>query len=258
MRGLQGKNVLVTGGATGIGRAVSLRFAKEKANVAVNFVGDPEPADVLLEELQLAHPDGRHFLLPADVSNEDEVDSLFASAIQEFGALDVLIANAGIKIVAEPHEMLIADYDRLMAVNQRGAFLCAQAAIQHFLDARRPGAIVTTSSVEGIFPVEEQAVAYIMSKFSLDGMTRALALRYAREGIRVNAVAPGATRTPMNADFETNPDNERAVAKAIPIRRIGEPEEIAAGIAFLASDDASYIHGHTLVVDGGFICGRII
>jgi glucose 1-dehydrogenase len=234
MRGLRDKRVLITGGATGIGRATALRFAHEYANV------------------------GTHILAPADIANEDEVDSLFAKVIQEFGRLDVLCANAGIKIVHEPHEVTTAEYDRLMAVNQRGAFLCAEAAIQHFLDARHPGVIVTTSSVQGLFPVEEKAPVYIMSKFSLDGMTRALALRYGRNGIRINAVAPGATRTPMNADFETNPETEALVMGAVPMRRIAEPEEIAAAIAFLASDEASYITGHTLVVDGGLIAGRVI
>lgn len=258
MRGLAGKRVLVTGGATGIGRATALRFAHEKASVAVNFIGDPEPAESLLEELQLAHPDGGHLIAAADIANEDEIDALFASVIQAFGHLDVVAANAGIKIVHEPHEVLAADYDRLMAVNQRGCFLTAQAAIQHFLDTGHPGAIVVTSSVEGLFPVEEGAIAYIMSKFSLNGMVRALALRYARQGIRVNAVAPGATRTPMNAEFETDPATEANVITAIPARRVGEPEEIAAAIAFLASDDASYVNGHTLVVDGGMIAGRTI
>jgi glucose 1-dehydrogenase len=258
MRGLQGKRVLITGAATGIGRAAALRFAHEHAHVAVNYVGDPEPADVLLEELQLAHPDGTHILAPADVANEDEVDKLFATVIQAFGGLDVVCANAGIKIVHEPHEVSAVEYDRLMAVNQRGAFLCAQAAIQHYLDMRHPGVIVITSSVQGVLPLEEKAVAYIMSKFSLDGMTRALALRYGREGIRINAVAPGATRTPMNADFDVNPATKAVVIEAVPMRRIGEADEIAAAIAFLASDDASYITGHTLVVDGGLICGRVV
>jgi glucose 1-dehydrogenase len=256
MRGLAGKHVLITGASTGIGRATALRFAREHASVAVNFVGDPGPAESLLEELSLAHPDGNHILAPADIADEDAVDALFARVTEVFGWLDILVSNAGIKIVHEPHEVLIEDYDRVMAVNLRGAFLCAQAAIQHFLDSGRPGVVVTTSSVQQVMPVEDDAVAYVMSKSGLDGMTRTLALRYARQGIRVNAVGPGAVRTPMNADFEVNPASERAVERMIPIGRIAEPEEIAGVIAFLASDDASYVHGQTIIVDGGMVTGR--
>lgn len=257
MRGLAGKRVLITGGATGIGRAAALRFAREKASVAVNFIGDPEPAESLIEELSLAHPEGSHVLAPADISDEDAVDALFASAIDALGGLDILVGNAGVKIVHAPHEATIEEYDRVMAVNLRGAFLCAQAAIQHFLDLRHTGVVITTSSIEADFPVEGDAVAYIMSKAGLTGMTRALALRYAADGIRVNAVGPGAIRTPMNADFERDPSIERAVEKMIPMGRIGEPEEIAGVIAFLASDDASYVTGQTIFADGGMGVGRL-
>ncbi len=256
MRGLSGKRVLVTGGATGIGRAAALRFAEEGANVAVNYVGDSEPAEALVEELAELFPEGEHLLAPADISDEDAVDSLFAGVVQAFGGLDVLVGNAGIKAVHQPHEVLMEDYDRVMAVNLRGAFLTAQAAVQHFLDTGHPGAIVMTSSIEAHFPVEEVAIAYIMSKSGMTGMIKALALRYARENIRVNAVGPGATRTPMNAEFEEDPATEDAVVRMIPAGRIAEPEEIASVIAFLASDEASYIHGQTILVDGGMGVGR--
>ena len=256
MRGLSGKRVLVTGGATGIGRAASLRFAREGASVAVNFIGDPEPAEQVIEELARANPRGEHLLAPADISDEDAVDSLFAGAVQALGGLDVLVNNAGIKIVHEPHEASTAEFDRVMGVNLRGAFLCAQAAIQHFLDVAAPGVIVTTSSVQGDFPVEHSAIAYVMSKAGLSGMTKTLALRYARHGIRVNAIAPGAVRTPMNAEFERDPASEAAVVRMIPAGRIAEADEIAAVIAFLASDDASYIHGQTVFADGGLGIGR--
>jgi glucose 1-dehydrogenase len=256
MRGLMGKKVLITGAATGIGRATALRFAEEGASVAVNFVGDPEPAEALIEELSDLCPDGEHLLAPADIADEDAVDSLFAGVEQAWGQLDVLVANAGIKVVHQPHEVILEDYDRVMAVNQRGAFLCAQAAIQHLLDSGRPGSIVLTSSIQAHFPVEEIAIAYVMSKSGVTGMIKALALRYARHGIRVNGVGPGATRTPMNAEFETDPEIERAVVRMIPAARIADPDEIAAVIAFLASDDASYIHGQTILVDGGMGIGR--
>jgi glucose 1-dehydrogenase len=256
MRGLIGKRVLVTGGSTGIGRATALRFAREHASVVVNFIGDSEPAESLIEELSLAHPEGSHALAPADISDEDEVDALFATAIDALGGLDVLVSNAGIKVVHEPHEATMAEFDRVMAVNFRGAFLCCQAAVQHFLDQEKPGVIVQTASVQGIMPVEDDAIAYVMSKSGLDGMIRTLALRYARHDIRVNAIAPGAVRTPMNADFERHPAIEAAVVRMIPAGRIAEPDEMAGVIAFLASDDASYIHGQTIIADGGIVAGR--
>ena len=195
MRGLEGKRVLITGAATGIGRATAIRFAEEGASVAVNFVGDQEPAEALIEELTRISPEGGHMLAPADISDEDAVDSLFAGVVQALEGLDILVNNAGIKIVHQPHEAAIADYDRVMAVNLRGAFLCAQAAIQHFLDTGRPGVIVTTSSVQAETPVNDDAIAYVMSKAGITGMTRALALRYGRDGIRINAVGPGAVPT---------------------------------------------------------------
>jgi glucose 1-dehydrogenase len=255
MRGLKGKRVLITGAATGIGRATAIRFAEEGASVAVNFIGDPEPAEALVEELTNIFPDGGHVLAPADVSDEDAVDSLFAGVVQAFDRLDVLVANAGIKIVHQPHEASIAEYDRVMAVNLRGAFLCAQAAIQHFLDTGRPGAIVATSSVQADRPVNDDAIAYVMSKAGITGLTRALALRYARDKIRINAVGPGAIVTPMNNNF-TDQHDLRRNERAIPLGRVGQPEEIAAVIAFLASDDASYVTGQTLYADGGLGVGR--
>ena len=258
MKGLEGKRVLITGAATGIGRATALRFAEEGSSVAVNFIGDPEPAEALIDELTRISPQGGHVLAPADLSDEDAVDSLFAGVVQAFDGLDILVNNAGIKVVDEPHTAQIADYDRVMAVNLRGAFLCAQAAIQHFLDTGREGAIVTNSSVQAQFPVNEDAIAYVMSKTGLTGMTRALALRYDRHGIRINAVGPGAVLTPMNADLAANPQDLRRMERAIPAGRVARPEEIAGVIAFLASDDASYITGQTLFVDGGLMIGRLL
>jgi glucose 1-dehydrogenase len=256
MRGLSGKRVLVTGAATGIGRATALRFAEEGASVAINYVGDPEPAEMLLDELGDLGPAGEHLLAPADVSDEDAVDSLFAGVVQALGGLDILVNNAAIKVPDQPHEAKIEDFDRVIAVNLRGAFLCAQAAVQHFLDARRPGAIVTTSSVQQVFPVDP-AIAYVMSKAALAGLTKSLAMRYARDRIRVNAVGPGAIRTPMNADLDASPAAMAAMLGMIPMARVGEPEEIAALIAFLASDDASYITGQTVFADGGMMLGRL-
>lgn len=256
MRGLEGKRVLITGGAAGIGRAAAIRLADEGASVAVNDLRPSDASDSLIEDLAERCPRGDHLFLAADISDDDAVDSLFANVVETFGGLDILIGNAGIKAVHEPHEVLMEDYDRVMAVNLRGAFLTAQAAVQHFLDTGRPGVIVMTSSIQAEVPAEEIAIAYAMSKSGLTNMIKILAIRYAREGIRVNAVGPGATRTPMNAIFDEDPAAVEATSRLIPAGRIAEPEEIAAAIAFLASDEASYIHGQTLMVDGALGLGR--
>jgi glucose 1-dehydrogenase len=176
--------------------------------------------------------------------------------VQALDGLDILVNNAGIKITHQPHEAAISDYDRVMAVNLRGAFLCAQAAIQHFLDNQRPGAIVTTSSIQADTPVNDDAIAYVMSKAGITGMTRALGMRYARNGIRINAVGPGAVMTPMNPEFQTNALELRRMERAVPLGRVARPEEIASVIAFLASDEASYITGQTVFADGGLAVGR--
>ena len=255
MHGLDGKRVLITGAATGIGRATALRFAEEGASVAVNFIGDREPAEALVDELAEANPEGVHILAPADVADEDAVDALFARVVELLGGLDVLVNNAGIRMDSEPHEMHIADFDRVMAVNMRGAFLCSQAAIQHFLDVGQPGVIISTSSMHQVVPLPE-AIGYQMSEAALGGMTASLALRYARDAIRVVAVGPGAVMTPMNGAFEVDPAALERVEDMIPMGRVARPEEIAAVIVFLASDDASYVTGQTWFVDGGFMISR--
>ena len=256
MRGLTGKRVLVTGGATGIGEAAVRRFAEEGASVAINTVGDTAYAEQMAGELGAAHPGARFFVVAADVSVETAVEGMFATATERLGGIDILVNNAGIKAGAgQPHALDMTDFDRVLAVNLRGAFLCARHAIRHFLEAGQPGVVITTSSIHEVVPVQE-ASAYAISKAGLGNMTRSLALAYARNDIRVVGVGPGAIMTPMNAELGTNSQVRGEVEASIPMGRIAAPAEIAGLIAFLSSDDASYITGQTIYADGGLMIAR--
>ena len=255
MRGLSGKRVLVTGGATGIGKAAVERFAAEGARVVLNYVGDPAPAEEVAAALCASHGAGQVVAVGADISDSDAVDDLFGRASAAFGGLDIVVNNAGIKSVGHPHELDMQDFDQVMAVNLRGAFLVARAAVRHFLDHKTAGVIVTTSSIHQAVPLPE-ATAYTLSKAGIGGLTTSLALAYAKDGIRVVAVGPGAIMTPMTDDLAADHEAVRELSDAIPMGRIGEPEEIASVVAFLASDEASYITGQTLYIDGGLMIRR--
>ncbi|MEM9808907.1 MAG: glucose 1-dehydrogenase [Cyanobacteria bacterium P01_D01_bin.56] len=254
MKGLKGKHVLVTGASSGIGRAIAIRFAQEGADVAINYYSDREDAIETKENISAACQSiegcgARSLVVQADVSKAEDVDRMFETTLDKFGGLDILINNAGMQIPGPSHEIAIEKVDRMIAINLRGAYLCARKAIQHFLAEQKPGIVLNTSSVHEIIP-RPQYVGYSISKGGMENMTRTLALEYAKYGIRVNAIGPGATATPIN-DWATDPEAKAEVEKHIPMRRAGTPEEMAAVTAFLSSDDASYITGQTLFVDGG-------
>ena len=248
---LQGKNVLITGASSGIGRAIAIRFAKEGANVAINHYNDPLQAEITLQMARSARTaeSGQQMLVQADVAAEEEVKAMFAHVIQTFGALDVLVNNAGIQMACPSHEVEAADFDRVLAVNLRGSFLCAREAIRHFLP-RRTGVIVNNSSVHEIIP-KPRYLSYSISKGGMENLTRTLALEYAGSGIRVNAVGPGAVVTPINRAWIDNPKARAEVESHIPMARPAAADEIAAVFAFLASDEASYITGQTIFACGG-------
>lgn len=254
MRGLKGKNVLITGASTGIGRAIAIYLARAGANVSINYYSDLEEAEEtkqrMLEVCQEIENCGiKPVVVQADVSKPEDVDRLFEQTLAALGTLDVLINNAGMQIEGASHEIDLADFDRMLAVNLRGAYLCARKAIQHFLDKGIKGVIINNSSVHEIIP-RPGYLGYTISKGGMENMTRTLALEYARQGIRVNAIGPGATATPIN-DWVNDPEALAKAEKFIPMGRVGEPEEMAAAAAFLASDDAAYITGQTLFIDGG-------
>jgi glucose 1-dehydrogenase len=255
MRGLKGKNVLVTGGTSGIGQAIAVRFAEYGANVAINYLREPGEAAETESQVQACvrkvQQEGvRDVLVGADVSKEDEVVPMFEHAIDQLGGLDVLVNNAGIQISRPTEELSAADFDKVLAVNLRGAFLCAREAIKHFLDADKPGSIVNISSVHQRIP-KPSYLGYSVSKGGMQNLTTTLALEFAGRGIRVNSIGPGATITPINRAWVDDPVKAEQVTSHIPMPRPGTADEMAGVTCFLASDDAAYITGQTIFVDGG-------
>jgi glucose 1-dehydrogenase len=255
MRGLKGKNVLVTGGTSGIGQAIAVRFAEYGVNVAINYLRKPsEAADT---EAQVHTCVGRvqqrgvrDALVHGDVSNEDDVVSMVGNAVAELDGLDILINNAGIQISRPSEALSSADFDKVLAVNLRGAFLCAREAIRHFLAAEKPGVIINVSSVHQLIPKPDY-LGYSVSKGGMQNLTRTLALEYAGRGIRVNSIGPGATVTPINQAWIEDPVKKEQVESHIPMARAGTADEMGGVACFLASDDAAYITGQTIFVDGG-------
>jgi glucose 1-dehydrogenase len=197
-----------------------------------------------------ANGSGREFAVQADVSNEDQVRTMFQKAIAEFGSLDVLVNNAGIQKPSPSHEIEAADFDRILAVNLRGPFLCAREAIRHFLARGGGGVILNNSSVHEIIP-KPKYLPYSVSKGGIENLTRSLALEYAGSNIRVNAVGPGAVVTPINRAWIDNSKSRAEVESHIPMNRAATAEEIASVFVFLASDEASYITGQTIFACGG-------
>jgi 3-oxoacyl-[acyl-carrier protein] reductase len=236
-----GQVVIVTGAGHGIGRAVAERFAAEGARVAVNDVSEPRASEVARAIGQPA------IAVPADVSSKTAVDGLFDRVLARFGRLDVLVNNAG-NIHAARH-FLDGDeawWDQLLDVNLKGSFLCAHRAAHHM--ARRRSGVIINMSSGGATKAHRGNVAYDASKGGIEAMTRAMALDLAPYGVRVNAIVPGLIRT---YDLDEPAAIERG--KVVPLGRLGSPEDLAGPTVFLATDDARYITGACLVVDGGVL-----
>jgi glucose 1-dehydrogenase len=229
-----------------------VRFAREGANVAINYRSGAEQAQATQALARKARTNGggKEFIVQADVSQEDQVKAMFASVLDAFGSLDVLVNNAGIQKPCPSHEIETSDFDRILGVNVRGPFLCAREAIRHFLSRGSGGVILNNSSVHEIIP-KPKYLSYSISKGGMENLTKSLALEYAGQGIRVNAVGPGAVVTPINKAWIDNPKARGEVESHIPMTRAASAEEIAAVFAFLASDEASYITGQTIFACGG-------
>jgi glucose 1-dehydrogenase len=253
--GLKGKNVLVTGGSSGIGQAIAVRFAEYGANVAINYLRSPEEAYDTEEQVhacvhRVKQTGVRDVLVGGDVSDEDDVVRMVGEAADALGGLDVLVNNAGIQISRPTEELSSADFDRVLAVNLRGSFMCAREAIRRFLRDGTGGSIVNISSVHQLIP-KPGYLGYSASKGGMQNLTRTLALEYASRGIRVNGVGPGATVTPINRAWIDDPVKRAQVEEHIPMQRAGDADEMAGVTCFLSSDLAAYITGQTIFVDGG-------
>jgi len=255
MPGLQDKGVLVTGGTSGIGQAIAVRFAQYGANVAINYLRQPDEATDTQRQVnacvsRVQREGVRDVLVQGDVSREEDVVAMVGQAVSQLGGLDILINNAGIQISRHSDELSSEDFDKVLAVNVRGAFLCAREAIRHFLAEGKPGVIINVSSVHQLIPKPDY-LGYSVSKGGMQNLTRTLALEYAARGIRVNGIGPGATVTPINRAWIEDPVKREMVESHIPMRRAGTADEMGSVACFLASDNAGYITGQTLFVDGG-------
>ncbi len=248
---LEGRVALVTGGSSGIGRASALAYAREGAKVVVADV-NVEAGEQTVEEVRKA--DGTATFVRADVSSGRDVEALIRQTIEVYGRLDCAFNNAGITgaLGVSTHEYPEEDWDRVIGVNLKGVWLCMKHEIPQMLE-QGGGVIVNTASIWGLVGAEG-ASAYVASKHAVVGLTRAAALEYAQQGIRINAVNPGTIRTPLLDPFiAAIPDFVSTLTAEHPIGRIGMPEEVAAAVVWLCSDAASFVVGHTMVVDGGYV-----
>lgn len=247
---LANKVAIVTGAAKGIGYAIAERFLAEGARVVLADIDADKGSDAIQQLGAL----GACRFVRCDVGDREDVANLVAAALEFGGEIDVLVNNAGIVAGADFLDVTEEDFDRVLRVNLKGAFLCAQAVARHMaarIDAGgSPGTIINMSSVNAVFGLPNQ-VPYSISKGGINQLTKAMAVSLAARGIRVNAIGPGSIATDILAAVNSDPDAKRRILSRTPLGRIGEASEIAAIAAFLASDDASYITGQTIYADGG-------
>ena len=243
---LAGRRALVTGAASGIGRATALRLSAGGAAVAVNHIGDPAPAEEVVERLG-----GPGVAVAGDVADERDVVALFAAAEERLGGhVDLLVNNAGVEAPYPLEEMPLAEWQRVLDVNLTGPFLCSRELVRRLPGGAGPATIVNVSSVHERIPWPRFA-HYCASKGGLKLFGETIARELAPRGLRVASVAPGAILTPINRQLIDDPEQRREQEEQIPLGRLGEPEEIAGAVAWLAGPDAGYVTGTTLFVDGG-------
>jgi glucose 1-dehydrogenase len=252
---LRGQKALVTGANSGIGRATAIALGQAGADVVVNYVTGEDSAEAVVEEIRRTGV--RAYAHCADVSNEEQVKEMFGRVVAELGTIDVLVNNAGRQKDAGFIDMSLADWNAVISVNLTGQFLCAREAIREFLRrgvvasvSRAAGKIICMSSVHEVIPWAGHA-NYAASKGGIMMLMKSIAQEFAPHRIRVNSIAPGAIRTPINTAAWSTPEAYRSLMMLVPYGRIGEPEDIARTAVWLASDESDYLVGATLFVDGG-------
>lgn len=245
---LNGKTAVITGASKGIGAAIALRLGAEGVNIIVNYNSDRQGADETVSQILAAG--GKALAVQGDVSKEGVADALVKAALDGFGGLDIFVNNAGMERPAHTHEMTLDNWQKIIDVNLTGVFLGARAALRHFTANKIKGNIINMSSVHEQIPWPRFA-HYAASKGGVKLLNETMAMEYAREGIRVNAIGPGAINTPINQEKMQDPAQKAALEAIIPMGYAGEPQAVANAAAWLASEQSSYVTGITLFVDGG-------
>ena len=252
---LKGQKAIVTGSSSGIGTAVAIGLASAGAEVVVNYAGNEQSANKVVDQIKANG--GNAIAIQADISKEDDVDRMFAKTIETFGTVDILVNNAGVQKDASIDEMTLEQWNRVIEINLTGQFLCSRAAIREFKKrgvvsdvSCSAGKIICMSSVHEIIPWAGH-VNYAASKGGVMLMMKSIAQEVAPFRIRVNSICPGAIRTPINRDAWETKEAYDDLMTLIPYKRIGEPDDIGRVAAWLASDQADYVNGTSMVVDGG-------
>lgn len=254
---LKGQVAIITGASSGIGAGIARAFATAGARVVINYSRSEDKAQKVLEEIEALGGEG--FTFRADVSDEGDVAAMFAETIKRWDTVDILVNNAGLQKDAAFHEMTLAEWNQVLSINLTGQFLCAQQAVKEFMRrgivptrSKAAGKIICMSSVHETIPWAGH-VNYAASKGGVMMLMKSIAQEYAHLKIRVNSIGPGAIRTPINVAAWKTPQAHENLLKLIPSNRIGEVEDIGRAAVWLASDDADYINGITLFVDGGML-----
>jgi glucose 1-dehydrogenase len=242
------KVAVVTGADSGIGRAIALQFAAEGAAVVINYAHARDKAEEV--QHQITRQGGRGLIVQADVAQYQQATALIQQALTSFGKIDILVNNAGMEIHSPFLTVTEEQFDRVLSVDLKGAFFCAQAAAREMVQSKTAGRIINISSVHEDLAMPQNA-PYCCAKGGLRMLTRTICLELAPYNITVNNIAPGAVHTPIDADVEADPEKMAALLKEIPLSRMGQPEEIARLALYLASDASAYVTGSTFIIDGG-------